>query len=42
MLPTSIYLTRERTVQVTVEIAEGSISQPQSGPHDAREKAAGR
>ena len=42
MLPASIYLTRERTVQVTVEIAEGSMSQPQSGPHDAREKAAGR
>jgi YbbR domain-containing protein len=44
MLPASTYLTRERerTVQVTVEIAEDGMSQQQPGPRDARKKAAGR
>ena len=35
MLPASTYLTRERTVRVTVEIAEDGMSEP-------RRKAAGR
>ena len=39
MLPTSTYLTRERTVRVTVEIAEDSMSQQQPGPRDTRRKA---
>ena len=42
MLPASTYLTRERTVRVTVEIAEGEMSQPQQGSRDVRKKAAGR
>jgi YbbR domain-containing protein len=42
MLPASTYLTRERTVQVTVEIAEDGMSQQQPGPRDARKKAGGR
>ena len=42
MLPASTYLTHERTVQVTVEIVENSMSQQQPGPRDARKKAAGR
>ena len=42
MLPASTYLTRERTVQVTVEIAEDSMSQREPGARDPRKKAAGR
>jgi len=42
MLPASTYLTRERTVQVTVEIAEDGMSQQQPVPRDARKKAVGR
>ena len=39
MLPASTYLTRERTVRVTVEIVEDSMSQQQPGPRDTRRKA---
>jgi YbbR domain-containing protein len=39
MLPASTYLTRERTVRVTVEIAEDAMSQQPSGSRDARRKA---
>jgi hypothetical protein len=42
MLPASTYLTRERTVQVTVEIAEDSMSPQQPGARDTRKKAPGR
>jgi YbbR domain-containing protein len=42
MLPASTYLTRERMVQVTVEIAEDSMSQQQPGARDTRKKAPGR
>jgi YbbR domain-containing protein len=42
LLPAATYLTRERTVRVTVEIAEESMSQPQHGSRDARTKAPGR
>jgi YbbR domain-containing protein len=38
-LPASTYLTRERTVRVTVEIAEDGMSQQQQGAPDARRKA---
>jgi YbbR domain-containing protein len=38
-LPASTYLTRERTVRVTVEIAEVGMSQQQQGARDARRKA---
>ena len=38
MLPAATYLTRERTVRVTVEIAEDGMSQ-QQGARDARRKA---
>jgi YbbR domain-containing protein len=39
MLPASTYLTRERTVRVTVEIAEDAMSQEQSGSRETRRKA---
>jgi len=39
MLPAATYLTRERTVRVTVEIAEDGMSQQQQGVRDARRKA---
>jgi len=39
MLPASTYLTRERTVRVTVEIAEDGMSQQQQGPREPRKKA---
>lgn len=40
MLPASTYLTRERTVRVTVEIAEEGMSQEQQqGARDGRRKA---
>jgi YbbR domain-containing protein len=39
MLPASTYLTRERTVRVTVEIAEDAMSQQQSGSRETRKKA---
>jgi YbbR domain-containing protein len=42
LLPAATYLTRERTVRVTVEIAEDSMSQSQQGSRDARTKAPGR
>jgi YbbR domain-containing protein len=42
LLPAATYLTRERTVRVTVEITEDSMSQPQHGPRDAGTKAPGR
>lgn len=39
MLPASTYVTRERTVRVTVEIAEDGMSLQQQGAPDARRKA---
>jgi YbbR domain-containing protein len=39
MLPASTYLTRERTVRVTVEIAEGGMSQQQQQSRDPGKKA---
>ena len=39
MLPASTYLTRDRTVRVTVEIAEDAMSQQQSGSRETRRKA---
>ncbi len=39
MLPASTYLTRERAVRVTVEIAEDGMSQQQQGASDSRRKA---
>ena len=39
MLPASTYLTRERTVRVTVEIVEDGMSQQQQGPRDPSKKA---
>ena len=42
MLPASTYLTRERTVEVTVEIAEDGMSQQPSGSRETRKKAPGR
>ena len=39
VLPASTYLTSERTVQVTVEIAEDSMSQRDAGARDGRKKA---
>jgi YbbR domain-containing protein len=39
MLPASTYLTRERTVRVTVEIAEEAMSQESSGSRETRRKA---
>ena len=39
MLPASTYLTRERTVRVTVEIAEDGMSQQHPAPADGRRKA---
>jgi YbbR domain-containing protein len=39
MLPASTYLTRERTVRVTVEIAEDGMSQQQQGTREPRKKA---
>jgi len=41
LLPASTYLTRERTVRVTVEIAEDGMAEPQ-GAHAARKKAISR
>jgi YbbR domain-containing protein len=42
LLPAATYLTRERTVRVTVEIAEEPMSQSQQGSRDGRTKAPGR
>ena len=42
MLPASTYLTRERTVRVTVEIAEDRMSQQHPGPRDAAQRSTGR
>jgi hypothetical protein len=39
LLPASTYLTRERTVRVTVEISEDGMSQPQQGSPNAPKKA---
>jgi YbbR domain-containing protein len=39
VLPASTYLTRDKTVRVTVEIAEDGMSQEQQGARDARRKA---
>ena len=39
MLPASTYLTRDKTVRVTVDIAEDGMAQQQSGARDARRKA---
>jgi YbbR domain-containing protein len=41
LLPASTYLTRERTVRVTVEIAEDGMAEPQ-GAHAARKRATAR
>jgi YbbR domain-containing protein len=38
MLPASTYLTRERTVRVTVEISEEAMSQQQPGSRETRRK----
>ena len=42
LLPAATYLTRERTVRVTVEIAEDSMGQSPRGSRDAGTKAPGR
>ena len=39
VLPASTYLTRERTVRVTVEIAEDGMSQQEQGSRDTPKKA---
>jgi YbbR domain-containing protein len=39
ILPAATYLTRERTVQVTVDIAEDGMSQERQGARDGRRKA---
>lgn len=41
MLPASTYMTRERTVQVTVEIAEEAMSQPATPPQQSSERKKG-